>query len=501
MNTYLETISKKINNKTAKKAVVAELQAHIEEKKDYYIEIGYTEEEAQAKAIEEMGDAEETAVSLNGLYSVKWYKNKLNIILLFVLLLCFVLSYIIADNCYYLEETEAKHNLNIDFLSLFVFALYVTVFVLAAKFDNKLIPAVYLAFTAVHLIFIATAPYFLPVAPNEELYSIFSPLNSMFIEYIKPLVYACVVLFTKGFFEYASSLHGYDYAEMFYHNSYHIYAIIIWGLFIVWALFIVIKVLCKERMVNTGVFKMIINFIKYPVVAFCAFSIILTSFSTVYTYINRNSVTEENNELHKSVINFIADADISKSYTELSKNFSELNLSMKRFNDYDIDTIDKVYYQKYNNQLTISANSGYYTSAVQYKYLTDLTYTRYPNIKYYNDDVICSESDLRKLKIGMSLKDFMKSGMCYDSVMVSKSSLEFTDYVDNDTKEYVVISFFYMTGNGLSQIIFMDETLLEIKINNTKNYNYNDVDSFIGLGDLYILFGKERGGMYADSKN
>ena len=53
-NSYLEKVENYIKNKSAKKQILSELEAHIEDKTDYYLDIGYEREEAEQKALEEM---------------------------------------------------------------------------------------------------------------------------------------------------------------------------------------------------------------------------------------------------------------------------------------------------------------------------------------------------------------------------------------------------------------------------------------------------------------
>lgn len=65
---YLTHVTEKINHKQAKNEIVFELDAHIDERAQFYEEIGYTEEEAFEKAVEQMGDPERVGVSLSRLH-------------------------------------------------------------------------------------------------------------------------------------------------------------------------------------------------------------------------------------------------------------------------------------------------------------------------------------------------------------------------------------------------------------------------------------------------
>lgn len=65
---YLTRVSEKINHKQMKSEVAFELDSHIDERAQFYEEIGYSEEEAFEKAVEQMGDPERVGVSLSRLH-------------------------------------------------------------------------------------------------------------------------------------------------------------------------------------------------------------------------------------------------------------------------------------------------------------------------------------------------------------------------------------------------------------------------------------------------
>lgn len=58
MNTrqYIDTVLLHVKNKAYRKDIEAELMSHIEEREEYYLEIGWEKETASAKALENMGD-------------------------------------------------------------------------------------------------------------------------------------------------------------------------------------------------------------------------------------------------------------------------------------------------------------------------------------------------------------------------------------------------------------------------------------------------------------
>ncbi len=394
MNVYLEEISKSIKNKTAKKAVLAEIESHIEDKKAYYIEIGYSEAEAEAKAVEEMGAPDETAAPLNTLHSEKWYKNVFSVVSILLLLLCFVMSYIISSNCYYLESTVEIHHLWVDMLSLAVFTAFVIIFALSMRYDNKVVPAVYLTAVALLLLIISIAPSFLPVNIEEKWYDGFRPLTGLLTNYIKPLVYACVVIFTKGYSEYTETLHGYDYADIFENGEYDWLVLVVWIILVLWAVFIILKVLCKERMYYIGIFKLILNVIKNIAAAFCGFLIITAIVASSYTYIMKNSIIEETENYRREIIEFIVNADTKKDCKELADEFSKQFPQVKhKFIKPDFGA-DTYFFQKYNNQLKINMSSSVTASAYPSKHSSDLSYSFFPYTDYFREDTVMDKKEL-----------------------------------------------------------------------------------------------------------
>ena len=53
---YLGAVTAKVFDSDAKKSVTSELEVHIDEKTDFFKEIGYNEESSEEKAIEAMGE-------------------------------------------------------------------------------------------------------------------------------------------------------------------------------------------------------------------------------------------------------------------------------------------------------------------------------------------------------------------------------------------------------------------------------------------------------------
>lgn len=68
-NKFLEKVAEQIEDERSRKLITAELESHLLDKIDYYVDIGYSKEEAEKRATEEMGNPDDTAVPLNALHN------------------------------------------------------------------------------------------------------------------------------------------------------------------------------------------------------------------------------------------------------------------------------------------------------------------------------------------------------------------------------------------------------------------------------------------------
>ena len=59
-NKFLEKVAEQIADERSRKLITAELESHLLDKIDYYVDIGYSKEEAEKRATEEMGNPDDT---------------------------------------------------------------------------------------------------------------------------------------------------------------------------------------------------------------------------------------------------------------------------------------------------------------------------------------------------------------------------------------------------------------------------------------------------------
>lgn len=93
-NDYISSVTEGIENPKAVSEIEQELSSHIEEKTDFYIEIGYSEEQALDMAVEEMGNPKEVSKQLNEIHPVTISKKHDVILNLLALIIPFLSIYI-----------------------------------------------------------------------------------------------------------------------------------------------------------------------------------------------------------------------------------------------------------------------------------------------------------------------------------------------------------------------------------------------------------------------
>ena len=87
-NRFIDKVSEQISDKHSRKLITAELESHLLDKIDYYVDIGYSKEEAEKRATDEMGNPEDTAVPLNALHNNN-YRDLISFICCGVIILMF----------------------------------------------------------------------------------------------------------------------------------------------------------------------------------------------------------------------------------------------------------------------------------------------------------------------------------------------------------------------------------------------------------------------------
>lgn len=132
-NKFLEKVAEQIADKHSRKLITAELESHLLDKIDYYVDIGYSKEDAEKRATEEMGNPEDTAVPLNALHNNN-FRDLLSFICCGVIILMFFCTIWFRDAFIYSYDNQSyRHSILCDFVSLAFLIAYAVMLILARK--------------------------------------------------------------------------------------------------------------------------------------------------------------------------------------------------------------------------------------------------------------------------------------------------------------------------------------------------------------------------------
>lgn len=290
-NTFVKAVTDKIKNKRDKTLIAAELESHILDKTDYYIELGYDKETAIKKATEDMGEPDDTALplrALSGGAGKDWF-FMLSIIYLVaaVIVPFFFHKFNYADSYY-----QAVYHLNIiDFVSMVIIFCYALILILAFKTKSKRITL---------LVVISL---------------LLSNFNGMVI--FRPAVYPLVKIITSGFGSYIDSIFAYSYFTENLRAPLTIGSYTIFAILIIWAAIQWTAIFMQERMRNTKKLNKIILIVKRSMlILLCANSIILST-GTIIAFYKLPEKKEQAKSEKQQMLDFILDTGLN-TYTTAS---------------------------------------------------------------------------------------------------------------------------------------------------------------------------------------
>ena len=84
---YLNSVKRNIKNKKLHAPICAELESHLQDSADFYVEIGYDEETANKKALEDMGEPATVGENMAKLHKLSGWQKFLLAVFLFVAVL------------------------------------------------------------------------------------------------------------------------------------------------------------------------------------------------------------------------------------------------------------------------------------------------------------------------------------------------------------------------------------------------------------------------------
>ena len=437
--TYLQSVLDKIENKNARAEIGEELESHLLDKRDYYMELGYSEDEATRRAEEEMGDPDDCAVPMNGLYQ-KQGKTPLRIISL-LFLLVFLAAAIFTPNifCYGSEHLLAVfHSIGIDLLSTGFIAGFAVILLQAHRKKDKIVAAG---------VMVCLMAYLVISLINGETQSLFGLLQ--------PAVFAVFTLFAKGFGGYADRVFAYQYTPWEDKGVFVIGAAVIFAVLFLWAASVFVTVHLQERMINTRILQKIFKAVRAVVgVLFCANMILIAAGVTVAAVDLPNKQAAAEAE-KREIINCILDSSGWQDFERLEK------LNQAYIPYYITENQGLTLSQSYrrepaaNNTILYSGDQNLMAS-----YGFSLTNFN-TDLPLLSRDVRLSENEMRQLSNVNTLGDFKKLGWYDKAVSVMRTQ---APSGNGDMPPGVITFVFLADGNSTKTLTFIQE--------NEKDFSY-----------------------------
>lgn len=299
-NEYIDRVTERIFDLNTKKSVSAELQQHIDEKSDFYAEIGYDNQTSEKKATEEMGDADEIREQFSQLHN-DYYNPVFDIILLSVILLIFGVIYYLLKKFAFGDAGTTGLFLGSSCLS---FALIYGYCFLALK-RNKLFPLIF--------------SYISIIAAGIFNYFILTETDKLMGQSIKNLFD----------FIFKTEIQG----PANYPNEEKIAGIILALLSFAFlsALFSLVYFIRVKKLTNTKTDNKIKNFCSRICMVMFAFSLICSILFSVKTYFDLNKIKQEYKDAYSYVLALSENCSTKEEIAEL---ISKSNYDFREIIDY-----------------------------------------------------------------------------------------------------------------------------------------------------------------------
>ncbi len=367
-NDYLSVISKRIKDKNTQQQIYSELEGHIQDKIMYYKELGYSDDEAEKRAVEDMGEPDDAVLPLRALHNGAGRNLLIIISLIFFAALAvvpfFFHKFNYADSYY----RAVYHLITVDFLSVAVVAGYIFFLIKAFKMKSKLIP-----------LFAAAA-------------LLISNFTGMAI--FRPAAYSAVKIATSGIGGYFDSIFGYGIFPENMKIPLAVGSYVIFAILLIWSVVQFVSVFMQERLYNTKKLNCFIRIFRRAVSVLLCLNLIVgtagTVIAAVYLPQKRESLHKERLEMINEVIN-----------TPVGKNTASSPDSFK-------ETVS--YGSGGNNTLTTMSGFGIYYARTDFDLPFDV-------LENYTVD-----SSLLYNRRFENLQEFFDEGLYGKALLVSKLS-------------------------------------------------------------------------------
>ncbi len=424
-NNYIQKLLKQIKNKNAKIAIEEEIYSHILDKTDYYIDIGYTPEEAIQKANEDMGDADDSAVPLNVLHSQKWYKRTQNWLVIGLMLIqSFVLLYIYQNMHYKNDINFGLHLITFDFISLLFLGINFFIIHIGRKQKNKTI----LFSAAIELAY------------------------QLFFNPYQPLFYGIEKTIFSSYNSYVDSIFEHSAIPLESAENLFTCSLILISILLTYCGLSLLGIFAQERAYTQKHFWKPYKIFEAVVSVFIICNLAFISFSTYYAYSNIEAKKQELKELHHFQIETILNLQLNENSTfesitsELENIYTQQNYNFSKHTGKV--TEDETYARisiKNTNMYVDFIHSGNFENMAMVTYSIN-TYNN--KVLLIDDDIYCKMSEFAFIRDGMSLDDFLSNDLYKKSV-----------YILNTNDGQLTFGFIITDGNEnkLVNINFLDD--------------------------------------------
>lgn len=378
-NEYLNAVEQRLKKEKSKKVILAELEAHINDKIDYYLDLGYSKEEAEKRAVEEMGDPDDAALPLNKLYNSaaqNWTALLGYVFLILTVIMPFFFEKFDYAGGYY---REVYHLVSVDYISLGAVFGYVFFLAFAYKSKDKVLTV------------------------SAAIALLISNLSSMTI--FRPAVYSVIKLVLSGVNGYVDSIFAYSYFAQSYKLPLIIGSYIIFAVLLIWAIIQFIAIYRQERLLSAKKLNVIIRVIKRVVIVLLCINVTIMSAATIAAAFR---LPEKREKLHNERIKMIDDIIntpfdsltgryfLNNGYKELGM-MPPLNMYKKEFDELNYLSDQYVYYYLLGNNYFVSdrdvtfyARSDYdlpFDALEKYEIDVELLYSNdYGNLQEFLND-------------------------------------------------------------------------------------------------------------------
>lgn len=129
---YINEVTALIKNKTVRRDVRKEIEAHIDDRTKYYLDAGYSEEESTAKALERMGSPTEVAKNFEKLHNNELWIT-LSVISLFGYIIGMICGFFNSQFAYVNLVDFSEIDITVSIISILTFCAATVSFVFAVK--------------------------------------------------------------------------------------------------------------------------------------------------------------------------------------------------------------------------------------------------------------------------------------------------------------------------------------------------------------------------------